>query len=483
MKPVIALVGRPNVGKSTLFNRLTRGRDALVADFPGLTRDRQYGAAEISGLHVTLIDTGGLSGETESLTGHMESQALQAVAEADLVLFMVDARAGLTALDEEIADRLRRQNRPLILVVNKIDGVNQEQLESEFIRLGFPETVSLSAAHNRGLGALSQRIVQHFETDAPEALAEQQQGEGADEPLQGIDEEICVAVVGRPNVGKSTLINRMLGEDRQVVFDEPGTTRDSIAIPFERDDTHYRLIDTAGVRRKGRVTDKVEKFSIVKTLEALDRAQVAILVVDASEGLVDQDLHLLSYAMEMGTGLILAVNKWDGLSQEQKENARTSLSRKLNFAPWLSSYMISALHGSGVGKLFGAVKQVHRMAAFDVNTAQLTRILTRAVKRHEPPSVRGRGIKLRYAHKSGEHPPRVVIHGNQTDSLPRSYIRYLENFYREALGLKGVPIMLSFKTADNPYAGKANTLTPRQDRRRKKMVRHSKLKDKARKRR
>jgi len=479
MKPVIALVGRPNVGKSTLFNRLTRERNALVADLPGLTRDRQYGVAEIGNASCTLIDTGGLTGAVQALPGEMESQAMQAVSEANLILFLVDARAGLTAADEDIADRLRRQGRDVVLVVNKIDGASQSSLEAEFMGLGFAQVAAISAAHGRGMGSLANRLQALL-------LDQTQDSDSAPAPTEATgndtEGEIRVAVVGRPNVGKSTLINRMLGEERQVVFDLPGTTRDSISIPFEREGTRYQLIDTAGIRRKGKVTESVEKFSVVKTLEALERAHVAILLTDAQEGLVDQDLHLLSYAMEAGTSLLLAVNKWDGLSQEQKEQARVSLQRKLSFAPWLSTFRISALHGTGVGNLFSEIEKIFALAGFEVSTAQLTRILTRAVQRHAPPSVRGRRIKLRYAHKSGEHPPRIVIHGNQTEALPRSYVRYLENAFRETLKLRGVPIHIGFKTTDNPYAGKSNPLTPRQQRRRKKMLRHVKLKAKARKR-
>lgn len=462
--PALALVGRPNVGKSTLFNRLTRRRDALVADVPGLTRDRRYGRAEIDGLDFTLIDTGGLLGDPGGITRALEAQAGQALEEADGVLFLVDARDGLTAADRDIADRIRRLGKPCLLVVNKMDGAGEAEALAEFAPLGFEHTVFISAAHGRGMSDLRRWLL---ETGFVASHVEE------DETFDPDDEDrIRVAIIGRPNVGKSTLTNRLLGEERQVVFDAPGTTRDAIAIPFERDGERYVLIDTAGVRRKGRVEGVAEKFSVVKSLQAMEDAHVVILVMDGSEGLVDQDLQLLRLAAESGNGVLIAVNKWDGLSREDKARVNTTLDRKLAFAPWIPVTHISALHGSGVGGLLDAAKEIYEAGEFDVGTTQLTRLLTDLVAAHAPPSVRGRPIKLRFAHKAGDHPPRIAIHGNQTSSLPASYKRYLENGFREALHLIGTPVMLEFRTSDNPYAGKKNELTRRQQKQRKRVIKH-----------
>lgn len=471
--PTLALVGRPNVGKSTLFNRLTRRRDALVADVPGLTRDRRYGRAQIDDIEFTLIDTGGLLGEPGGLTDALEAQADQAFDEADAVLFLVDARDGLTAIDQEIADRIRRMGKPFLLVVNKMDGANEGEALAEFSALGFDAVAYVSASHGRGLGDLRSWLAeQDWVLQQPDADS-LSTGEEAADKESGL---IKIALIGRPNVGKSTLTNRLLGEERQVVFDAPGTTRDAIAIPFERGDERYLLIDTAGVRRKGRVEGVAEKFSVVKSLQAMEEAHVVILVMDGTEGVVDQDLQILRYAAESGNGVLVAVNKWDGLSRDKKAQVNTTLDRKLAFAPWIPVSHISALHGSGVGLLLDAAKEIYEVGEFDVGTTLLTKLLTNMVSAHPPPSVRGRQIKLRFAHKSGEHPPRISIHGNQTASLPASYIRYLENGYREALRLIGSPVVLDFKTSDNPYAGKKNELTRRQEQRRSRAIRHRKKK-------
>jgi GTP-binding protein len=458
-QPTLALVGRPNVGKSTLFNRLTRRRDALVADVPGLTRDRRYGRAELDDTVVTLIDMGGLLGDAGGLTDALEAQAALAMEEADGVLFLVDARDGLTGADEAIAERLRRLGKPHLLVVNKIDGASEAVALAEFAALGMADVVYLSAVHGRGIKELESWIGSRFAHAEPDRGVED-------------DERIRVAIIGRPNVGKSTLTNRLLGEERQVVFDAPGTTRDAIAIPFERDDVKYTLIDTAGVRRKGRVDGVAEKFSVVKSLQAMEEADVVILVMDATEGVVDQDLHLASYAVESGCGILVAVNKWDGLSSETRARVNTSIDRKLAFAPWIPVLHISALHGSGVGLLLDDIREIHTAGTFDVSTALLTRLLTRLVEAHPPPSVRGRPIKLRFAHKAGDHPPRIAVHGNQTSSLPASYIRYLSNGFREALHLIGNPVVLEFRTSENPFAGRKNELTRRQQQRRKRVIRH-----------
>jgi len=463
MQGVIALVGRPNVGKSTLFNRLTRRRDALVADEPGLTRDRRYGVAELGDSRYTLIDTGGLFDAT-AVGSLMAKQAAIAIEEADLVFFLVDARAGLTPTDLDIADLLRRSGRKILLVVNKIDGATQEVADAEFQRTGFALQVQVSAAHGRGMAALQAAVLAEL-PPAPVSEAA---------PVAGESQRMRVAVIGRPNVGKSTLINRWLGEERQVVFDAPGTTRDAIEIPFDHDVGQFVLIDTAGVRRKGKVENVVEKFSVVKALAAIDSADVAVVVLDASEGLVEQDLHVLGYAIDRGAGLVLAVNKWDGLSTDQREQIKTELDRRLEFAPWAPIHRISALHGTGVRGLLEEVKRVYDAGRFEVSTAFLARVLTEAVEQHQPPTVHGRRIKLRFAHKASGHPPTIVVHGNQTHAVPESYTRYLENRFRNALNLVGMPVRIIYKTGVNPYAGRRNELTPRQEERRKRLMRHTK---------
>ncbi len=460
MLPRLALVGRPNVGKSTLFNTLTRRRDALVADVPGLTRDRRYGRATLDDKPCMLIDTGGLFGEDE-FARVVTEQADVALDEAELVLFIVDARSGLTAHDEEIVDHLRRKGCEILLLINKVDGVDSTYAEVEFTRLGLGEGFPISAAHGRGLTSLVAAVAARL----PDSELE---------PAAGESGRIRTAVIGRPNVGKSTLINRLLGEQRQVVLDQPGTTRDAIAIPFTADGDDYLLIDTAGVRRKGKVAEIVEKYSVVKSLDAMEQAHVVVLMLDGSEGLVEQDLHVLQYAARAGCGVVIAVNKWDGLTADEKRARKTTLDRRLEFVPWAPLKFISALHGSGVGHLLREVKMVYEAGAFDVGTSMLNRILERLITAHPPPSVRGRAIKLRYAHKTGDHPPRIAVHGNQTQSLPANYVRYLENGFREALNLVGNPVRLDLKTGDNPYAGKRNELTRRQRASRKRVMRHRK---------
>ncbi len=461
------LVGRPNVGKSTLFNRLTGTRDALVADVPGLTRDRRYGRADIGGRPCVLVDTGGLLGDGDLavLTGQ---QADVAVAEADTVLFMVDARDGLTAGDEQIAQQLRKSGCDVVLVVNKTDGQNPHTAEAEFAGTGFADCCPISAVHGRGLGALRDCLAARLpEDDDPAATG------GVDrtsaETASGI---VRAAVVGRPNVGKSTLINRLLGEERQVVSDRPGTTRDAIEVPFERGGDRFVLIDTAGVRRRGRIEAVVEKFSVVKALQAIERAHVAVVVVDGLEGLVDQDLHVLQLGANAGAGIVVAVNKWDGLDPEQRRARLGTLERRLEFVPWVPVHTVSALHGRGIGRLMRAVKAVYTAGAFDVGTMRLNRILQTLVQAHQPPVVRGRPIKLRYVHKAGDHPPHLIVHGNQTGALPAAYVRYLENGFREALELTGNPVRVDLRTSANPYAGKRNPLTRRQRLRRKRVMRH-----------
>jgi len=463
MIPTIALVGRPNVGKSTLFNKLTKSRDALVADVPGLTRDRRYGRCEINGQTVTLIDTGGLFGD-DVLSESLTQQTQLAVAEADLVVLLLDGRDGITSADQDVVSYLRRESVNFIPVVNKIDGIGEDQALVEVSQFGFGEPLLISASHSRGLRALSESLVARL-TDMG---AFQRESEVVS------NKGIHVAVVGRPNVGKSTLINRMLGEERQVVFDMPGTTKDAIDIPFHRNDTDYVLIDTAGVRRKGRVEEITEKFSVVKALQAMERAHVVILVVDATEGVVEQDLHVLQYALEAGAAMLVAVNKWDGLDEDQRDRVKYSVDRRLAFVPWVPLQRISALHGTGVGLLFEMIDTVYAAGEFDVSTSLLTRLVRNMVAAHPAPSVRGRQIKIKVATRGRNHPPTVVIHGNQLDSLPTSYKRFLENGFREALNLVGNPIRLQLRESDNPYAGKKNVLTPRQKERRERIIKHRK---------
>ena len=467
-RPVIAIVGRPNVGKSTLFNRLTRSRDALVANFSGLTRDRKYGRALLSGHPFLFIDTGGLTGGEAGIDAAMAEQSHAAIEEADAILFMVDAKSGVSASDQTVADMLRRTDTPIWLVANKIDGQNTDVVLGDFYGLGFGEPQPIAASHGRGVNALSDDLLEYFKLlDVEPDEAHQQR---ADAP------GIRIGVVGRPNVGKSTLVNRMLGEDRVVVFDLPGTTRDSIYIPYERHGDTYTLIDTAGVRRRGRVSETVEKFSIVKTLQAIEDAHVVILVVDAQEGLVEQDLHLMGTVIEAGRALVVAVNKWDHLDSDVREKIRNTLRRRLIFVPWAKVHYISALHGTGVGNLYASIRKAYDAAVTKFSTNALTRILEDAVADHQPPLVRGRRIKLRYAHQGGMNPPRIIIHGNQTKDVPEAYRRYLENIYRRALNISGSPIKIEFKSGDNPFAGRQNQLSDRQMQRKRRLMKFVKKK-------
>ena len=463
MLPVIALVGRPNVGKSTLFNRMTRTRDALVADFPGLTRDRKYGDGKLGDRPYIVIDTGGLSGDAEDLDGLMAQQAWQAIEEADLVFFLVDGREGLTASDAAVATALRRTGKPRLLVVNKTDGIDSDTASSEFYALGIGAPYPVSASHGRGVNALMAAAM--LLLPAAEALAP-----------QASDDTIRVAVVGRPNVGKSTLINRMLGEERVLAYDMPGTTRDSIFIPFERDAVAYTLIDTAGVRRRARVREAIEKFSVIKTLQAIDAAHVVILVLDAQLGVGEQDASLAGYIAEKGRALVVAINKWDGLESHARRQVNEQLERKLPFLGFAKTCFISALHGTGVGELFPQVNKAYAAAMRELPTPELTRILEQAVQEHQPPLVHGRRIKLRYAHQGGRNPPVIVIHGNQTERVPDTYRRYLVNAFRSAMKLTGTPVRIEFKTGSNPYKGRRNKLTPRQLQRKTRLMRHVKKK-------
>ncbi|MFZ7165567.1 ribosome biogenesis GTPase Der [Avibacterium avium] len=496
--PVVALVGRPNVGKSTLFNRLTRTRDALVADFPGLTRDRKYGQANIAGYDFIVIDTGGIDGTEEGVEEKMAEQSLLAIEEADIVLFLVDARAGLTSADIGIAQYLRqRQHKTTVLVANKTDGIDADSHCAEFYQLGLGEIVQIAASQGRGVNALMEQVLaplaeqqavesenesavqnneenQEDEWDHEFDFNNEEDGQLLDEALAEEESEqeqnIKIAIVGRPNVGKSTLTNRILGEDRVVVYDLPGTTRDSISIPMERDGQHYTIIDTAGVRKRGKVHLTVEKFSVIKTLQAIQEANVVLLTIDAREGISDQDLSLLGFILNAGRSLVIVVNKWDGLDQEVKDRVKSELDRRLDFIDFARVHFISALHGSGVGNLFDSIKEAYACATQKMTTSMLTRILQMATDEHQPPMVSGRRIKLKYAHPGGYNPPIIVVHGNQIDRLPDSYKRYLSNYYRRSLKIIGSPIRLIFQEGSNPFSGKRNKLTPNQLRKRKRLM-------------
>lgn len=459
MLPVITLVGRPNVGKSTLFNRLTRSRNALVADYPGLTRDRQYGLGQLGPRPYLLVDTGGLSGGRDALEVLTERQVRLAIEEADHLLFLVDARDGCVAGDLDIAAELRRTGKPITLAVNKVDRVDPDQALADFHGLGLGAPVPIAASQGRGLSSLLTRVC--------EALPEAEAAADAGDQAQGI----LIAVVGRPNAGKSTLINRLLGEERVVASDLPGTTRDSLFIPFQVEGRDYTLIDTAGMRRRARVTELIEKYSVIKAMQAIDACNVAILVLDARAGIGEQDATLAAHIIDSGRALVVAVNKWDGLGAEERGAIKDGYQRKLGFLDFAERLHISALHGSNVGHLLEAVERAYASAIRDLPTPLLTRLLADMVSEHQPPLVHGRRIKLRYAHQGGRNPPIIVIHGNQAEAVPDAYRRFLINRFRAELDLGGTPLRLELKSGDNPFAGKRNTLTPRQQRRRERLKR------------
>ncbi|MGH8293008.1 MAG: ribosome biogenesis GTPase Der, partial [Gammaproteobacteria bacterium] len=419
MLPVIAIVGRPNVGKSTLFNYLTRSRAALVADAPGLTRDRQYGYGKVGARSCVVVDTGGLEGEAGELKEQMTRQTQKAIAESDAVIFLVDGRTSLTSADYNVAAQLRRSGKPVYVAVNKTEGMSAELVTAEFHALGLGAPQAIASAHGTGVEELIDTALAGLPADSD-----------ADVPAEG-DTRVTVAVIGRPNVGKSTLINRLLGEERLLASERPGTTRDSIYVPFERDGRAYTLIDTAGVRRRARVEDKIEKFSVIKTLQAIERARVVIALLDGQEGVTEQDASLLGLVVERGRALVIAVNKWDGLSEGQRDTVRRTIDLKLTFLEFARLHFISALHGSGVGEVMDSVDQAAAAAMRELDTPELTRALQAALVQHQPPLVRGRRIKLRYAHQGGRCPPVIVIHGNQTESVPGDYRRYLENTFRK----------------------------------------------------
>lgn len=447
--PIVALVGRPNVGKSTLFNRLTGTRDALVADLPGLTRDRQYGFARFENKHFIVVDTGGLMPDSaDALAVLAEEQAQIALEEADHVLFLTDAVKGRVGADEAIARHLRKFKKPITLLANKAEGYERAVVAADFFTLGFGEAVAISAEHGDGIVNLLREITQKFPDNAAPAREE--------------DGTVRVAIIGRPNVGKSTLINRLLGEERVVAADKPGTTRDSITVPFEYEGRKFKLIDTAGIRRRSRVDEVIEKFSIVKTLQAIESAHVVIAMVDAQNDIGEQDARLMGLVAQRRRAMMLAVNKWDGLDGTDREKVRYQVTLKMPFLDYAPLHFISAQQGSGLGELMRDVQACYAATMREIPTPELTRALEKAVEAHPPPAVMGRRIKLRYAHQGGNNPPVIVIHGNQTDKVPTHYKRYLANQFRADFKLKGVPLLLSFKTGDNPFKDKKNELTTRQ---------------------
>lgn len=441
MKPTIVLVGRPNVGKSTLFNRLTRTRDALVADQPGLTRDRHYGIGRVGEREYIVVDTAGFDPVAKTGIMHeMAQQAEQAIAEADALLFLVDGRAGLTPHDEQIAARLRRTGRPVHLVVNKSEGMNRGLVAADFHALGLGDPLPVSAAHGDGIGQLVELVLAPFGADA--------------EPEETEQKTPRIAIVGRPNVGKSTLVNALLGEERVIAFDLPGTTRDAISIPFERNGRRYMLIDTAGLRRRGKVFEAVEKFSVIKTLQAVESANVVVLVLDAAQDISDQDAHIAGFVLEAGRALVVAVNKWDAIDDYRRERVKLDIARKLAFLSFARFHYVSALKGSGVGVILKSVDAAYAAATANLSTPKLTRTLQAAVAKQAPPRHGVFRPKLRYAHQGGMNPPVVVIHGAALDHVPASYVRFLERTFMEAFKLQGTPLRVQFRTARNPYAAK-----------------------------
>ena len=469
MIPVVAIVGRPNVGKSTLFNQLTRTRDALVADLPGLTRDRQYGTIRHFTPSWVVIDTGGLGEERNDMAALVATQAEAAIHEADHLLLLVDARSGATPVDVELAIRLRRSNKPITLVVNKTDGLDPETVLGEFFTLALGEPIPIAAAHGRGIKQLFASLRTKLGETAqhsPEVLTRTSNIPSSD--------TIRVAFIGKPNAGKSTLINQLLGETRVLTHPVPGTTRDSIFIPFKRHDRSYVLIDTAGVRRRTKIIQTVEKFSVVKTLQAIEAANIVVYLFDALAGFTEHDTHLLGHCLEAGRGLVIAVNKWDQIESNAGRAILDELERRLRFFEYARIHRISAQEGRGLRKLMHSVDRAWSAANRDLPTPALTRVLHEALEHHCPPSIRGRRIKLRYAHQGGTNPPRVVIHGNQTESVPDSYTRYLANAFIKAFALEGTPVRVQFKRSENPFKDRSNPLTERQLRKRRRLMRYVK---------
>ena len=436
MLPVIALVGRPNVGKSTLFNVLTGTRDAIVADVPGLTRDRKYGYGRLGPIPYVVIDTGGLIENPTGIEAQMRAQTERAVAEADRLVFLADARAGLQPQDHYVVRELRRSGKPVTLVLNKAEGLDPDAAAADFHALGLGDPLTISASHGQGCEELMAQVLAGLPAPA-----------SADDATDAIR----IAIIGRPNVGKSTLVNRLLGEERVIASEMPGTTRDSILVPFRRADRDFVLIDTAGLRRRSRVEDVIERASVVKTLQAIDEAHVVVLVLDAHDSVAEQDASVLGIALQRGRALIIAVNKWDGIPPEQREEIHRQLSLKLDFVPFAPLQFISARHGTGVGELLQLIVRAYEAAMREMPTRELTRTLEKALSVHQPPMVHGRRIKLRYAHQGGRNPPRIIIHGNQTDAVPDAYSRYLANVFRRKFDLFATPVAMEFRTDANPY--------------------------------
>lgn len=461
MLPAVALVGRPNVGKSTLFNQLTGSRDALVADYPGLTRDRRYGFGNFEGHSFIAIDTGGLRDDAREVDALVAQQAEIAMDEADAVVLVVDYREGLTAADQQIAERLRSADKPVTIAVNKSEGLAPELAEAEFHSLGLGAPVGIAALQGRRVGALMRAVLEPFIEEAPE-----------DAEASGRLEGPRLAVVGRPNVGKSTFINRLLGSERLVTSAEPGTTRDSVLVPCRRGDREFILVDTAGIRRRARVHNSVEKFSVVQSLQAIEDSGVVVLLVDAREGVTEQDLHLMGLSIERGRAITIAVNKWDGVETSRRRQVEAEVDRKLEFVGFARVNYISALHGSGIDAVVDAALAAYEAAGREFSTPKLNRILERALTAHPTPIVGGRRIRLRYVHQGGRHPSILVVHGNRSERVPAHYRRYLVNTFRKALRLEGVPLRLELKSGDNPFAGRRNTLTRRQLKRRRRLIRH-----------
>ncbi|ATF10309.1 ribosome biogenesis GTPase Der [Candidatus Enterovibrio altilux] len=481
MIPVVALVGRSNVGKSTLFNRLTRTRNALVADCSGLTRNRKYGKAMLGEREFIVVDTGGIDGTEEGVEVKVAEQSLAAIEEADIVLFMVDGRAGLIAADEAIAQYLRSRKKNTFLIINKIDGIDANAASAEFWKLGMKYMFQIAAAHGRGVLGLIDRALKPYAdlmlknekkdlVDLAQAYKKltEESTESAFERFQS--SPIKLGIIGRPNVGKSTLTNSILGEERVVVFDMPGTTRDSIYIPMERNDHAYVVIDTAGVRSRKRVNEKVEKFSVIQTLKAIEYANVVLLVIDARDNLLDQDLNLLGFTLSAGRSIIIAVNKWDGLDKDVKNRVKSELDRRLGFVDFARIHFISALYGTGIGYLFESIQEAYESATKRISTARLTQIMNMAQDNHQPPMIRGRRVRLKYAHAGGYNPPIFIIHGNQVKDLPDSYKRYLMNYFRKSLKIMGTPIRIQFQSGENPFESKTNKLTISQSRQHKHLL-------------
>ena len=443
MIPTLALVGRPNVGKSTLFNRLTRSRDALVADYPGLTRDRQYGRGRLGDRAYLVVDTGGFEPVAKSgIFREMAKQTREAIAECDVVLFLVDAREGLTERDREIADLLRRSGRPILLAVNKAEGIPPERAAAEFHELALGDPLPVSSAHGEGVRDLVDLALSRVPADDARE----------DDDAPDVRKRLKVAIVGRPNVGKSTLVNALFGAERVIAFDEPGTTRDAIHLDFERDGRHYTLIDTAGVRRRGKVFEAIEKFSVIKTLQAIEDANVVVLLLDATDEISEQDAHIAAHVLEAGRALVLGVNKWDGVDAAKREALKRAIDRKLAFLAFADVHFVSAKEGRGIGALMKSVDHAYAAAMSKLPTPRLTRVLQQAVERQQPPRAGLVRPKLRYAHQGGSNPPVIVIHGSALAHVPDAYRRYLERFFAEAFQLRGTPLRIQFKSGVNPYA-------------------------------